>query len=128
MVVSVVFTHVKSGPGDEEENSPEENMAAKREPRNSPEVIERIRALMKERRYNPSSFALALKRTRPWGYQFMDNQILMSVDLLEKIAGLLGVSVDYLLYGKEPNHSVSAEEFVRRIVRDEIARVNKPSE
>lgn len=87
-VVGAVLDNVKSGQGLEETRLLEGRNMAKREPRNSPELIERIRRLMVEKRFNRSSFARALGYTRPWGYQFMDNEILVSAEVLQKIARL----------------------------------------
>ena len=52
----------------------------------------------------------------------MDNGILMSADMLQKIAKLLGTSVDFLLYGKEEDLEGKLREIVRAVVREEIVK------
>lgn len=98
----------------------------KRAARNSPEIIERIKRLAEGRRYNPSSFGLALGKTRSWGHQFMKNEILMSADTLQKIAKLLGVTVEFLLTGSAEDIKTEFREMVREIVREEMAKKAEP--
>jgi len=95
-------------------------MNTERSARNSQELVDRIVRLMEDRRFNPSSFAQALGYTRQWGYQFVENRILISVTLLEQIAKVLDVSVASLL--NADNTRQTFEEYVRRIVRDEIVK------
>ena len=98
-------------------------MKTERSPRNPQEMIDRIRGLMEERRFNRSSFAQALGYARQWGYVFMDNQILISVPLLRKIAKVLGVTTTSLLPDEDAKETF--EEVVRKIAREEIEKVIK---
>ncbi|MEN6560910.1 MAG: hypothetical protein ABFD52_09065 [Acidobacteriota bacterium] len=68
-----------------------------KEARNPQETIDLIERLAHEKRFNPSSFAKALGYTRPWGYSFMKNEIVITLSLLKRIAKLLEVPVTSLV-------------------------------
>lgn len=89
-------------------------------PRNPQWTIDEIKRLMREKRYNPASFATALGFTKAWGYLFMKNEVIITLPLLIKIANLLGVSAESLIPKEEGK--MTLEEYVRSLVNQELKK------
>ena len=94
--------------------------------RNSPAIIEAIRAAMNEKRHNASSLAAALNKSRQWGYAVMSNEILLSADMLVEIARVLDIRLDSIFpVGEKESKKETLEQYIRRVCQEEISKLQQ---